>query len=183
MGKIQLILGPMFSGKTTELIRRLCVQRAADRRCIVLKPDRDSRYSKAHITTHDRVKLEALSVARLFDAEYEARDVSVIGIDEAQFFPDVVPFCEKMANAGKLVIVAALDGTFERKPFGRVLELVPLAEDVAKLAAVCAMCHESASFSGRTQPDITSVEFIGGSEAYQALCRSCYRCFVNKILQ
>lgn len=174
MGEIQLILGPMFSGKTTELIKRLRVQYAADRRCVVFKPIKDTRYSGTHITTHNRDKIPARSVSFLFEAEAEANAVAVIGIDEAQFFPDVVCFCEKMANVGKIVIVTALDGTFERKPFGRILDLVPLAEDVVKLSAVCALCRRKAAFSHRKRADITSVEVIGGAELYQALCRLCF---------
>lgn len=76
-------------------------------------------------------------------------DVEVIGIDEGQFFPDLVEFAERMANAGKIVIVAALDGTFQRKPFGNVGLLLPLSEQVDKLNAVCMRCHCTASFSAR----------------------------------
>jgi len=92
---------------------------------------------------------------------------------KVNFFPDVVSFCEQMANLGKVVIVAALDGTFQRKPFGSILELVPLAEDVTKLTAVCVVCQGQASFSKRTS-DEQEIEIIGGEDKYIAVCRACY---------
>lgn len=88
-------------------------------------------------------------------------------------FPDVDTFSEKMANAGKVVLVAALDGTFQRKPFGTVLNLVPLAETVTKLTAVCMMCQADAAFSLRLGSE-TQVELIGGADKYIAVCRRCF---------
>src|SRR5690348_9043635 len=87
-------------------------------------------------------------------------------------FPDLVEFCEKMADMGKTVIVAALDGTFQRKPFGNVLNLVPLAESVCKLNAVCMLCQKDAAFTKRTVQD-TALEVIGGADKYVAVCRAC----------
>lgn len=101
------------------------------------------------------------------------QDYDCIGIDEGQFFPDLVQWVEEMANAGKHIIVAALDGTFQRKPFGDVLDLIPMAEAVTKLTAVCMQCHQPASFSKRLG-DETEVEVIGGAEKYISVCRSCY---------
>jgi len=99
--------------------------------------------------------------------------VDVIGLDEAQFMKGSVEFAERWANAGKVVIVAALDATFERKPFGRMLELVPLAEQVQKLNAVCMLCHREASFTKRIGSE-TAVEVIGGSDMYLSTCRACF---------
>lgn len=89
-------------------------------------------------------------------------------------FTDVVPFCEKMANNGKIVIVAALDGTFQRRAFNTVLDLVPLAESVTKLNAVCMMCCKDAPFSRRIDEHETAVQVIGGADKYLAVCRECY---------
>ena len=91
--------------------------------------------------------IPALPCKQLQDARSQAVDYDIIGVDEGQFFPDLVEFCEDMANAGKVVIVAALDGTFQRKPFPGVMELVPLAESITKLTAVCMRCFGS-EFSG-----------------------------------
>ena len=98
-----------------------------------------------------------------------------IGIDEGQFFSDIVPWAERQANAGKVVIVAALDGDYMRRPFGQILDLVPLSEEVTKLSAVCMNCHQQASFSQRVVR-ATSGETvdIGGADKYRAVCRRCY---------
>ena len=105
----------------------------------------------------------------------KADEFDVIGIDEGQFFHDIVTWCEAMANSGKIVLVAALDGTFQRKPFCDILSLVPLAEEVTKLSAVCMSCFQDASFSKRiTIEDGETVEVIGGADKYMAVCRGCY---------
>ena len=102
-----------------------------------------------------------------------ANDYDVIGIDEGQFFPDLLPFCESAANAGKVVIVSALDGTFQRKTFGHVCDLIPMAESIMKLTSVCMLCQRDAAFSLRTTAE-TETEVIGGSDKYLAVCRRCY---------
>uniref|UniRef100_A0A1B6CY01 Thymidine kinase n=1 Tax=Clastoptera arizonana TaxID=38151 RepID=A0A1B6CY01_9HEMI len=148
-GQIQVIFGPMFSGKTTELIRRLKRYQFANYRCSIFRYAKDDRYSKTEIATHDRCSLPAVSAVALSQYENEMDDFEVIGIDEGQFFPDVVEFCEKMANKGKIVIVAALDGTYQRIGFGNILNLVPLAESVIKLTAVCMSCFNEAAYTKR----------------------------------
>ncbi|XP_015906583.1 thymidine kinase, cytosolic [Parasteatoda tepidariorum] len=172
-GQIQVIFGPMFSGKTTELIRRLRRYQIAKHKCLIVKYANDVRYDAVSIATHDRQCLSAISATTLTDLENIASNYSVIGIDEGQFFPDTVQFAEKMANNGKVVIVAALDGTFQRKEFGDILLLVPLAESVIKLTAVCMICFEEASFTKRIGNE-TELEVIGGTDKYMAVCRRCY---------
>ena len=140
IGQIQIIVGPMFSGKSTELIRRLKRYQIARYECLIVKYAKDLRYDSESIATHDQQTLKAVSTNNLEDLKVNFDDYDVIGIDEGQFFPDLVNFCEKMANAGKAVIVAALDGTFQRKGFPTVMELIPLAEHVVKLNAVCMVC-------------------------------------------
>ncbi|KAM8943802.1 thymidine kinase, cytosolic isoform 1-T1 [Lycaon pictus] len=147
-GQIQVILGPMFSGKSTELMRRVRRFQIAQYKCLVIKYAKDTRYSNS-FSTHDRNTMEALPACLLRDVAQEALGVAVIGIDEGQFFPDIVEFSETMANAGKTVIVAALDGTFQRKAFGTILNLVPLAESVVKLTAVCMECFREAAYTKR----------------------------------
>ena len=97
----------------------------------------------------------------------------MIGIDEGQFFPDIVPFAEQMANEGKIIIVAALDGDFQRHAFGNILNLVPLAENVIKLNAVCMICFQEGSFTKRKGPE-TIVKIMGGQDKYLATCRACH---------
>lgn len=172
-GNIQLILGPMFSGKTTELIRRMQRFQLANHPCLVVKYSKDDRYDKNGVSTHDRRVISATSADELSHIRKIAYNYAIIGIDEGQFFPDVVEFCEDMANSGKTVIVAALDGTFQRQPFGNILNLVPLAESVVKLKAVCMMCYKDAAFTRRLGSE-TAVELVGGMDKYMAVCRSCY---------
>lgn len=96
-----------------------------------------------------------------------------MAIDEGQFFPDIVEISEKLANEGVVVIIAALDGTFQRKPFNKILSLVPLAEQVTKLSAVCIDCGKEAAFTRRTVAS-QEVELIGGEESYKPVCRKCF---------
>lgn len=172
-GQIQVIFGPMFSGKSTELMRRVRRFQVAQYNCLVIKYARDTRYSDTGMATHDKNTMEAVPANCLRDVYSRALQACVIGIDEGQFFPDTVEFCEAMANMGKTIIVAALDGTFQRKPFGNILNLVPLAESVVKLNAVCMQCFKEASYTKRLGAE-QEVEVIGGADKYQAVCRVCY---------
>lgn len=181
-GKINLILGPMFSGKTTELIRRIERYKFANRSCICLKYANDLRFSEKLIVTHNKYTLEAFQTNKLFDyAEFIRHyKYEVIGIDEGQFFPDCVSFCEQMANEGKIVIVAALNGSFERKNFGDILNLIPMSENLEYLKSICMICYKKASFTKRISDDV-QLEIIGGSEKYKSLCRKCYFTFQKKL--
>ncbi|KAJ6235924.1 thymidine kinase [Anaeramoeba flamelloides] len=170
-GQIQLILGPMFGGKSSELIRRARKYSIANKKSTVIKFARDTRYSVDKCSTHDKVMMDAVPcTGKLFEVEDKVKDYDVIGIDEGQFFEDVVEFSEHMANKGKVVLIAALDGTFERKPFGRVLELVAKAEQVIKLNAVCMLTYKDAAFSKRISQE-KEVQVIGGSDKYVAVSR------------
>lgn len=179
VGHIQVIFGPMFSGKTTELMRRMKRYQIANYKCLIVKYAKDTRYVEEGIATHDRQSLPAVAAEKLSDMEDLAADYEIIGIDEGQFFPDVVSFCDQMADRGKIVIVAALDGTFQRQGFGDILNLVPMAENVIKLSAVCMTCNSDGHFTKRTTKD-KSVEVIGGADMYQAVCRDCFKSPVKK---
>ena len=114
------------------------------------------------------------TVTKLNDIDQEAINRStVIGIDEGQFFDDIALFAEKQANIGKILIIAALDGNFRREGFNKILELVPLAESVVKLNAVCMKCYQIASFTKRLGPE-KEIEIIGGQDKYMAVCRTCF---------
>jgi len=174
-GKIQLIFGPMFSGKSTELIRRLKRYQVAQYRVLIVKYEKDNRYDEDGIATHCGQTLPATAATNLKELTHKASKYDVIGIDEGQFFKDVVEWSEEMANKGKIVLVAALDGTFQRKPFCDILSLVPLAEEVTKLHAVCMSCFKEAAFSKRICADNgNQIELIGGTDKYMAVCRRCY---------
>ncbi|KAG8172505.1 hypothetical protein JTE90_017586 [Oedothorax gibbosus] len=168
-GQIQLIFGPMFSGKTTELVRRLNRYRMAGQCCLFVTYGKDRQGIFQSVSTHDKQSHSAIRATTLADLRTLAIYYSVIAIDEGQFFPDVETFAEDMADRGKIVIVAALDGTFQRKAFGNMLQLVPLAESVVKLTAICMLCFGEASFTQRVgPPDIRVGE-------YKSVCRTCYQ--------
>ena len=174
-GSIHLILGPMFSGKTTELHRRLRRQEYAHRKVLLVKSVRDSRYTQNHAvnSTHDKNTFRALAVNELREVGERVRDVDVVGIDEGQFFHDIAEFSERLANEGKVVVVAALNGTFQKEHFGNVHLLYPKAESIDKLTAVC-NCGNEAHFTKRFSESKEIIE-VGGAEKYKAVCRACYQ--------
>jgi thymidine kinase len=173
-GNIELILGPMFSGKTTELLRRVERYQIAKRKCAVVKHLIDTRYSDNSIVTHSNQSQPSTFIcAGLETILCKLLEYDVIAIDEGQFYPDIVESCEFLANNGKTVIVAALNGTYDRKPFGRTLELVSVSERVVKLNAVCMHCFQDAAFTKRLGTERQDVA-IGGSEKYNAVCRNCF---------
>lgn len=172
-GRIELVLGPMFAGKTTEMLRRVDRAELAHRRCCVMKYSKDTRYSQDKVSTHDLKMRTAIPCSQLLPYIQICRQFEVIGVDEGQFFPDVVEFAEELANAGKTVIVAGLDGDFRRKPFGRVLDLISSCESLTKLSAVCTETGAEASFTQRTT-DLQDIEVIGGAEMYRAASRTSF---------
>jgi thymidine kinase len=132
-GRIEVVFGPMFSGKSSELIRRVKRHQIAKKNCLVLNYVKDDRYSTGDFcSTHDKTMLKAVKIGSLGSVDDRIDPFDVIAIDEGQFFDDLVEFCEKWANKGKIVIVAALDATFQKKAFGRICDLLPLAEVVKK---------------------------------------------------
>ena len=175
-GRIELILGPMFSGKSQELIRRIRRLRVADKKCCMIKYAKDTRYSSDKVSTHDQQTFDAIAVNKLSSVDPEVLDwAEVIGIDEGQFFEnDLLSFCQTQAeNNGKIVIVAALDGTYQRLPFLNISYLIPLSEKVDVLNAICHMCKKEACYSRRLQHH-ADLEVIGGLDKYRATCRKCW---------
>ena len=173
-GKIEVFFGPMFSGKTSELIRRVNKHRANKQEVLVVNYSKDSRYSDKDVcATHDRIMLNAHKVNKLNQIDDMVENYDVIAVDEAQFFDDLVHYAEKWANIGKTVIVAALDATFQMKPFGKISELLPQAENVQKLHAICLDCGNTASFTRRTTK-ARKIKQIGNEDIYKPVCRKCF---------
>lgn len=176
-GRIELIVGPMFGGKSTELLRRLRRYQIAQKQVIAIKSAKDTRYSEAPvICTHAQEQFKEVLIA----GELSSIDVSayeVIGVDEGQFYPDLDTACERWANLGKLVIVSMLDGTYERLPFPNLClaRLLPLCESIVKLNAVC-RCGADAAFTEKTSsaPVDGNGELVGGAESYRSACRKCH---------
>ncbi|EPS73781.1 hypothetical protein M569_00976, partial [Genlisea aurea] len=178
-GEIHVIVGPMFAGKTSTLIKRMKTESSNGRSIAIIKSDKDTRYGKDSIVTHDGESLpcfplpDLLSFRHKLSSEAYAK-LDVIGVDEAQFFGDLYEFCCEAADRdGKVVIVAGLDGDYRRRRFGSVLDVVPIADSVTKLAARCEVCGGRASFTLR-KTDEKKTEVIGGAEVYMPVCRKHY---------
>ena len=142
-GRIELIMGCMFAGKTTELIRRLNKHELTEKKVLRVKFAADKRYGDdTTIVTHGGIKSTAVAVNRLSELGNTYLDFQVIGIDEGQFFEDIDEFAERAAGLGKIVIVSSLQGTFLREAFPKILNLIPKCEKVKKLSAVCKICKK-----------------------------------------
>ena len=181
-GSLEVICGPMFSGKSEELIRRLRRAKIAKQQVIAFKPAIDNRYSLDHVASHNGSTIEALPMEHGSAMRTIAlnEEVSVIGIDEVQFFPaDIVNLIYDLILHGKRVIVAGLDLDFRGIPFGCMPILLALANKVSKLQAICTQCGDDAYFTqrlvnGNPAKYNDPLILIGAQEGYQARCRHCY---------
>ena len=176
-GELHLVCGPMFSGKTSTLIQRLNDHVKEGERIGVVKPIRDTLYSTTEIMSHDGVSLPCMCVERLGDFSCRYGDIyrrsDVIGIDKGQFFEDLDEFCRRAVDKdGKVVIVAGLESCQKKKKFGKILDLIPDADSIVKLNAMCGICSQPAVFTFRTVPDTENM--IGGAESYTSFCRECH---------
>ncbi|MEP2771725.1 MAG: thymidine kinase [Fulvivirga sp.] len=179
-GWIEVICGCMFSGKTEELIRRLNRSIIAKQNVEIFKPVVDNRYHKDNVVSHNETSIRSTAVGFANDIMLLAGDCDVVGIDEAQFFDDeIINVCNKLANAGKRVIVAGLDMDFEGKPFGPMPQLLAIAEFVTKVHAICAQTGELGSFSYRLTDEESTV-LLGEKQQYEARSR---RSFVEGMKQ
>lgn len=170
---IELILGPMFSGKTSELFRRLNRAKYTGHTTLLFKYAHDQRYSLTRAASHDLVTLAA-SAIKDFSELSELPDADVIGIDEGQFIKGVQLFAMAAAEAGKRVIISALDSDFRMMPWKSIQSLVPVSERIDKIHAVCYRCKRDASFTKRLDTSNDQVEDIGGADKYVASCRKCF---------
>jgi len=181
MGWIEVICGPMFSGKSEELIRLLRRAEIARQRVQVFRPSLDNRYSNTEIVSHSHLRMEseAVGTAREILQRIEAR-TEVIGIDEANFLgAELAPVASKLADLGKRVIIAGLDTDYLGRPFEPIPALLALAEEINKTLAICVRCGNPAKF---TQRLIASDELIvvGATGMYEARCRGCFEAGVPR---
>jgi len=174
-GRIEVICGSMFSGKTEELIRRLKRATIAQQRVEIFKPSIDIRYSVEEVVSHDSNSVVSTPVDTSETILLMTGDVDVVGIDEAQFFDNNLPHvCNKLADMGIRVIVAGLDMDYLGKPFGPMPALCSIAEDVTKVHAICLKCGSLAQYSHRLVSGNKQV-MLGEKDEYVPLCRSCYQ--------
>ncbi len=173
-GWIEVIAGCMFSGKTEELIRRLKRAKIARQQVEIFKPSIELRYDEINIVSHDANAIQSTPVPASSNILLLGHEVDVIGVDEAQFFDDQLPYvCETLANSGTRVIVAGLDMDYLGKPFGPMPHLLAIADYISKVHAICISCGDLATHSHRHVKD-SSLILLGEKESYVPLCRSCF---------
>lgn len=183
MGHLTVIMGCMFAQKTTELLRYVRRYKSIGHRVLTINSHRDTRYGNSgEIVSHDDGREQALHMEQLSEADEDVRsgEYQVVVIDEGQFFTDLFTYVTKWADECPIhIVVAGLDGTFERDPFGQMLWLIPHAEEVLRLSALCAMCCDGTKgiYSKRIpiKTELSSdVVLVGGSDSYQPVCRKHY---------
>lgn len=175
MGWIEVICGPMFSGKSEELIRRLRRSEIARRRVQVFKPALDNRYSTDEIVSHGDIRMASEVIEQAGDI-LDRLDwrTEVVGIDEANFAgPELVEIAERLANSGKQVIVAGLDTDYMGRPFPPIPDLLALAESITKTLAICLRCGNPAKHTQRLV-ESDSLIVVGSDGLYEARCRRCF---------
>jgi thymidine kinase len=184
VGSVHLILGPMFAGKTTRLLERVKqLEESVNANVLLLKSDKDTRYAKDKVVTHDGRGRECFPVKSLELAVVvetvgveKWNECDVVAVDEAQFLTNLYEFCRVAADEhDKIVLVAGLNGDFKRETFGEVQETLPLCDSVTKLTAKC-KCGRPALFSKRIVNVGDGQELVGGADKYLPACR---RCFLN----
>ncbi len=184
-GKLEVVCGSMFSGKTEELMRRLRRAEFAKQSVLTIKHKIDNRKSVATISSHNGLERVAFSINNSKEninkiLELANKNIQVIGIDEIQFFPiEIIDVIVKLIDAGKTVIVAGLDLDFKGEPFGIMPLIMAIADSVLKLKAICVICGKDAHHTQRIVNDVPAkyddpIILVGAKECYEARCRSCF---------
>ena len=174
-GRIEVVCGSMFSGKTEELIRRMKRAKFAKQKVEIFKPSLDTRYSEEDVVSHDKNTIRSTPIDSSGAILLLASDIDVVGIDEAQFFDDgLVEVCNQLANNGVRVIVAGLDMDYKGIPFGPIPALCAIADEVTKVHAICVKCGALAYVSHRLIHNDKRV-LLGEKVEYEPLCRECYQ--------
>jgi len=179
MSKLELIIGPMFSGKSTELVNRVRELHQLEKNVLVIKPSIDNRYEKGdrELITHNNVSIECTVLEKLSDINYNILELAdTIIIDEGQFFSDLKETVLFWLAKYKInIIVAGLDGDYQRNPIGDILNLIPHSDVCTKLTARCVECRDNtpAPFTRRTIQSNEQI-LIGGADMYEPVCRMHY---------
>ncbi|MGZ9413234.1 thymidine kinase [Mycoplasma sp. 480] len=175
-GMIEVITGPMFSGKSEELLKRIRILEYANIKTLVVKPHFDNRFAEDEIISRSGAKISTFnaSTAEEIKELFNKKNYKAIAIDEVHFFgKDVLNLLSDLADDGVRVIVSGLDMDYLRRPFSIVPALLSMAENVTKLQAVCVKCKNAASTSFR-KINSKNVKLLGDTEEYEARCRSCH---------
>lgn len=181
-GNLEIIIGPMFSGKSTEIIRKIRLLQKIDKKILVVKPLIDNRYISDKIISHNYESVDCILVNNLFEINDNIiSEHDTVVIDEGQFFQDLVITISKWLNTFNInIIVAGLDGDFQCKPIGQILNLIPLSNKCIKLNSLCNICKDGteAPFSFRLDQSKETI-LVGGSDKYMPLCRKHYNALSN----
>jgi thymidine kinase len=171
---LELIIGPMFSGKTSRLIEIYKQCKFCNISVIAINYSLDTRYDPLLLTTHDQIKIPCIQTTDLLTVLNSVKVYQVVLINEGQFFSDLYAFVELMLKQQKQIYICGLDGDFERKKFGQILDLIPLCDKVTKLSSLCSLCQNGTPgiFSHRLTCE--KDQTIIGSDNYIPVCRNCY---------
>lgn len=175
-GKLHLIIGPMFAGKTSHLVENYKKCMLCNIPCIVINHSDDNRYDENNLCTHDKISIPCVKAVNLINIYKNIAKNSVVLINEGQFFNDLYDIVIKMVEEMDMTVyVYGLDGDFQRKPFGQILNLIPICDSVQKLQSFCAKCKDAtlALFSHRIVNDNNQI-LIGSAAQYVPLCRKCF---------
>lgn len=189
-GYLEIILGSMYSGKSTRLVQIYNQCKFCNIPVVVINHEIDNRYHDTQMSTHDKIKIPCIKTQNLTDIwtthipfdediprikdKFKISTSEVILINEGQFFPDLYEVVNDMVNYGKQVYVCGLDGDFERKKFGSILDLIPICDKVEKLTSICSLCKDGTKgiFSMRITSE--KEQTVVGSDNYIPVCRKCY---------
>jgi thymidine kinase len=176
MGKLTVIIGPMFASKSTELLRNVNRYEAIGKKVLVINHSSDVRYAKDSIHTHDGRSRKCISIESLSECNDDVYNYDAIVIDEAQFFKDLYEFVVPVVDiSNHHVIVGALSGDYKREPIGETLRLIPHADEIIKLESLCSICNDMTPglFTKRIVASEEQV-LVGGSDSYIPVCRGCF---------
>lgn len=185
-GWIEVICGPMFAGKTEELIRRVTRLEYAKKNFLVFKPIIDNRYSFDEVVSHSKYKKKAINISKPNDVyEHIRPETQAVIIDEIQFFDEsMIKIVQDLANKGLRVICAGLDLDFKGNPFGIIPQILAIAERVTKLTAICVCCGSDATrtqriIDGHEAYEDDPIVLVGAKESYESRCRKCHKVLVR----
>lgn len=181
-GRLEVVAGGMYSGKSEELLRRVRRSRIAQKEVLLFKHSIDDRYSSTHVVSHDNTSAKARMLREYAELGQIGASVDVLAIDEVQFFTEeIVSYLSALADSGKVVIAAGLDTDYTGEPFPTMARLMAVADRVTKLHAVCVVCGDEASRTYiKEKPASGSKVVVGGKELYEARCRHCFAQPIDK---
>jgi thymidine kinase len=177
MPKLDIIIGPMFAGKSSELLRRIKLLKILNKKYLVIKPDIDNRYSSDHIVSHDYIKEQCITCKDLDEIKkYSLDGIDTVFIDEAQFFTELkISVLNLLENYNINVIISGLNGDSNREKFGEILDLIPICDNIIKLNALCKICMDGTNglFTHRLADNKQQI-LIGTTNEFIPICRKHY---------